>query len=76
MKNNQSKKGSLLESVTNIIIGYSVALISQIIVFPLVGVEASLSQNIKIGFYFTVISLIRSYIIRRLYNKYNWFSKK
>jgi len=71
----QSKKGSLLESVVNILIGYTVALITQIIVFPLVGVEASLSQNLMIGFYFTLISLVRSYVVRRVFNKYNWFSK-
>ena len=71
----QTKKGSLAESITNILIGYFVALLSQIIIFPLVGVEASLDQNIVIGLLFTVVSLCRSYAVRRVYNKYNFFSK-
>lgn len=65
----QSKLQSLTESFTNVLIGYCVAVASQIVIFPLVGVEASFNQNIEIGLYFTAISLIRSYIIRRWFNK-------
>jgi hypothetical protein len=64
----QAKKHSLLESITNIAIGYGVALLSQIIVFPLVGVKANIGQNITIGIIFTGVSLIRSYVLRRLFN--------
>lgn len=65
----QSKKDSLKESITNVIIGYVVALVSQIIVFPIVGVDASIDQNLMIGIYFTIISLLRSYLVRRYFNK-------
>ena len=65
----QSKIESAKESAVNIAIGYAVAFLSQLIVFPLVGVEATYSQNFKIGFYFTVISFIRSYLVRRFFNK-------
>ena len=65
---NQTKLESLLESIVNILIGYFVALVSQIVVFPLVGIEVPISTNLIIGFWFTVISLIRSYIIRRWFN--------
>jgi hypothetical protein len=58
----------MTEAVTNVAVGYFVAVLSQIVVFPLVGVESSLSQNAQIGAYFTVISLTRSYLIRRLFN--------
>jgi hypothetical protein len=64
----QSRIGSLIESCANIIIGYGVALLSQIIVFPLVGIHVPLSTNLWIGAWFTVISLIRSYVIRRWFN--------
>jgi hypothetical protein len=65
----QTKLESLVESIINIIIGFSVALLSQIIVFPLVGItDVSLSTNLEIGAYFTAISLIRSYVIRRWFN--------
>ena len=64
----QTKLGSLIESLANIVIGYGVALLSQIIVFPLFGIHVSLSTNLWIGAWFTVISLVRSYIIRRWFN--------
>jgi len=65
----QTRTQSLIESGVNILIGYIVALISQIIVFPIVGIEASFSQNLEIGLYFTAISLVRSYLVRRYFNK-------
>lgn len=66
---NQTRFGSLIESAMNILIGFMVALASQIVVFPLVGVHGvSLSTNIEIGIYFTAISLVRSYVIRRWFN--------
>lgn len=49
-------------------IGYIVAVISQVIVFPVVGVQATFKQNITIGIYFTLISLARSYMVRRYFN--------
>lgn len=65
----QSKKHSLLESFWNIFIGYIIALVSQIIIFPFFGVNIPLSDNILIGLWFTAISLVRSYVIRRWFNK-------
>lgn len=65
---NQTKLESLLESIVNILIGYVVALLSQLIIFPIVGIDAPLSTNLIIGFWFTAISLARSYVIRRWFN--------
>lgn len=64
----QSKLGSLIESVANIVIGFVVALLSQIVVFPLVGIHVAFSTNLEIGAWFTVISLVRSYVLRRWFN--------
>lgn len=64
----QSRLSSFIESLTNVAIGYFVALASQLVIFPLVGVEASFSQNLLIGAFFTVVSIVRSYIIRRWFN--------
>lgn len=66
---NQTRVGSLIESLMNIAIGYFVALLSQLAIFPLFDIHVSLSTNLWIGAWFTVISLIRSYIIRRWFNK-------
>lgn len=65
----QTKLQSLYESFINILIGYLVALISQLLVFPLFDINVSFSDNLLIGLYFTIISLVRSYIIRRYFNK-------
>lgn len=64
----QSRKFSFIESLTNVAAGYFVALASQIIIFPFFGIEASLRDNIMIGAWFTVISICRSYILRRIFN--------
>ncbi len=62
---------SAIESLVNICIGMGVALASQYIVFPIVGIEnVSHSVHIQITLWFTAISFFRSYMIRR------WFSKK
>ena len=64
----QTKKHSFIESLTNVFIGYLVALLSQLIIFPVFGIYVPLSDNILIGLWFTLISICRSYIIRRYYN--------
>ena len=64
----QTKKMSLIETIVSVAIGYIVALLSQIAVFPLFDIEVSLIDNLLIGLLFTVISIIRGYYIRRLFN--------
>ena len=65
----QSKRHSLIESCTNIAIGYSVALMSQLLVFPLFDIHVKISDNLLIGLCFTFISLVRSYAVRRFFTK-------
>ena len=64
----QSRKHSMIESLTNVAIGYGVALASQILIFPLYGIRIPVSDNLAIGAWFTVISIVRSYAVRR------WFT--
>ena len=65
----QTRKQSALEAVTNVLIGYTVAIISQLIIFPVFDIEVTFSENLAIGAYFTIVSLIRSYTLRRIYNR-------
>jgi hypothetical protein len=65
----QSKKRSILESVVNVIVGFGIALMSQIIIFPLFDINSSFRNNFWIAIWFTVISIIRSYILRRIFNR-------
>ncbi len=64
----QSKLQSLIESLTNILIGYLTALLSQVLIFPIFDIYVSFQDNLLIGLYFTIISLIRSYLVRRYFN--------
>ena len=65
----QTKKQSLIESITNVLIGYIVAVISNAAILPLFGVNLAFSDSMLIGVWFTVISLIRGYCVRRYFNK-------
>lgn len=65
----QSRWMSFMEAVTNIAVGYGVAVLTQIVVFPMFGLHASLDQNLLLGGLFTGMSLVRSFLIRRLFNR-------
>lgn len=67
----QTRWQSFIESWANVLIGYGVALLTQIIVFPMYGMTVSLSQNVQIGVIFTLVSLARSYALRRLFNRWH-----
>ncbi len=58
---------SLVESITNVVVGYAVAVLTQITVFPLFGLQVSLVDNLAIGVAFTAISLARSFVLRRVF---------
>lgn len=58
---------SLLEAMTNVVVGYLLAVGAQMLVFPLFGVEATLGQSLGIGAVFTVVSLVRGYLLRRAF---------
>lgn len=64
----QTRLGSFIEAAANILIGYLVAVLSQLLIFPLFGIQIPLADNLLIGLWFTLISLIRSYVLRRWFN--------
>ena len=64
----QSRWMSLVEAVTNIVVGYGLAVLTQIAVFPLFGLQVALRETILLGLIFTLVSLIRSYTLRRIFN--------
>ena len=76
---NQSKIDSILEASTNILIGAGIALLSQIVWFPLIGKEFTLPDNLMTTAFFTLISFVRSYSIRRIFNGksvYRWLKNE
>ncbi|ATQ55039.1 DUF7220 family protein [Paracoccus yeei] len=65
----QSRALSLVESATNVIVGYVLAVITQIVLFPLFGWNPTLAQNMRIGLVFAGVSLARAYLLRRLFER-------
>jgi hypothetical protein len=63
----QSPVMSLTEAVANVVVGYGVAVVVQIGVFPLFGFWPTIRQNLTLGAVFTGVSLVRSYVLRRLF---------
>ena len=66
----QKKSHSLIESFINVLVGYGIALAAQLIIFPRFGIHISMSDNLMIGALFTVVSIVRSYALRRLFNRF------
>jgi hypothetical protein len=58
---------SLIEAVTNVAVGYVLAVATQIIVFPWFGLRPSIGESLALGGVFVGISLLRSYALRRLF---------
>ena len=65
----QTRTHSMLESMANVLVGYGVAVGSQLAILPHFGVHLPLADNLLIGGYFTIISIARSYAMRRLFTR-------
>ena len=61
----QSRLMSIVESLANVLVGYGVAVITQMMVFPLFGLAVTVTENMLIGLIFTAVSIVRSYALRR-----------
>ena len=47
--------------------GYGVAVVTQILIFPIFGLHTTLAQNLIMGLAFTVVSIARSFVLRRVF---------
>jgi hypothetical protein len=65
----QSRTASAVEAVANVAIGFGIAWLATLVVLPAVGVPVNAAQGFWITCAFTVISLVRSYLLRRLFNR-------
>ena len=63
----QSRLMSLVASLANVLVGYGVAVAAQMVVFPLFGLAVTVTENLLIGLIFTVVSIVRSYALRRAF---------
>ena len=65
----QSQIMSMVEAATNVAVGYVLAIATQIVVFPMFGLEAALGEHMAIGTAFVAVSLARGYLLRRLFER-------
>jgi hypothetical protein len=63
----QSRMMPLVEATANVLVGLIVAVATQIVVFPVFGLQASLGQNVLLALVFTGVSIVRSYALRRMF---------
>jgi hypothetical protein len=59
---------SFCEAIANVAVGYGVAVLTQIMIFPMFGLHTTLAQNLQMGAVFTVVSIVRSYVLRRIFD--------
>lgn len=63
----QTRKASLVEALINVAVGFSINMAIQFAIFAYFGVHLPLHQNFVIGLIFTVVSICRSYLLRRAF---------
>lgn len=66
----QTRRMSLIEAIVNVAVGYGLAVLTQLVVFPWFGLPARLPDALAIGAAFTAISVARSYVLRRLFERW------
>jgi len=64
----QTKLMSWVEAATNIAVGFGINLTANLTVLPWFGFAVTLGDALGIGLIFTVIALVRSYLLRRVFN--------
>jgi hypothetical protein len=63
----QTRRMSLVETISGVAIGFAVSIGLSYIVYPLFGHTFTLAQNIGITVIFTVASIVRGYAVRRAF---------
>ena len=65
----QTKLGSIAEAWANIAVGFTINYTANLLILPLFGFHGlTAGKNFVIGMIYTVISLVRSYVLRRWFN--------
>ena len=71
----QSRLHSFIEAWVNVLIGFAVSFIANMLILPAFGFKVSVSQALGIGVAFTIVSVVRSYAVRRLFNSFGRWCK-
>lgn len=70
----QTVKGSAWEAITNVIVGFGVNYCANMAILPIFGFQTlTWRANVFIGVLYTAISLVRSFLLRRVFNSLKRF---
>jgi hypothetical protein len=64
----QTRLGSFIEACINIVIGFVINFCMNLLILPLFGFHITLLDNFYMGLLYTIVSIVRSYVIRRWFN--------
>ena len=67
----QSRKHSMYEAIINVVVGFSINFLLNMLVFPLFGWHISIAENLALGVIYTIVSIVRSYTLRRVFNRWH-----
>lgn len=65
----QTRRQSLLEACANVVLGFGVALGLQMVLFPVFGIRIETASHIGLAVAFTLASILRSYFVRRVFER-------
>ena len=65
----QSKRESMIETLTSVFAGWLIGVILNMLVLPLFDYNVSLTDGVLISIIFTAVSVVRGYLIRRYFNR-------
>ena len=65
----QTKQKSFIESTIQTIIGLGTSILIQVILYPMLGIPVTFSQNLLITSVFFTVSIVRGYFVRRIFDK-------
>lgn len=65
----QSRMMSFVEAVTNVVVGFGLAVLTQVLVFPTFEIAVTFDQHVAIAVIFTMVSLVRGYVLRRCFQQ-------
>ena len=63
----QTERMSFVEALVNVAVGFAVAVLTQIAAFPLFGLHPPIRDSLAISAIFTIVSILRSYALRRVF---------
>jgi hypothetical protein len=67
----QSNRTTLIEAMTETVMGSSLAVATQFVVFPASGLHVSVVENFGLGLVFTGVSIVRWYALRRQFDRFS-----